>query len=53
MDTGVIAGYPLRDIRVTVIDGSFHEVDSNEMAFKIAAFDGIFRCLQKSGSCVA
>ena len=36
LDTGVIAGYPLRDVRVTVIDGSFHDVDSNEMAFKIA-----------------
>ncbi len=36
MDTGVLAGYPLVDIRVTVVDGSFHEVDSSEMAFKIA-----------------
>jgi elongation factor G len=36
LDSGVIAGYPLRDVRVTVIDGSFHDVDSNEMAFKIA-----------------
>lgn len=36
MESGVLAGYPLRDIRVTVFDGSFHEVDSSEMAFKIA-----------------
>lgn len=36
METGVIAGYPLMDIKVTLIDGSFHEVDSSEMAFKIA-----------------
>jgi elongation factor G len=36
LDSGVIAGYPLRDVRVMVIDGSFHDVDSNEMAFKIA-----------------
>jgi len=36
MQTGVLAGYPLRDVRVKVIDGSYHEVDSNEMAFKIA-----------------
>ena len=36
----VIAGYPLRDVKVTVIDGSYHEVDSNEMAFKIAASMG-------------
>ncbi|WP_447862623.1 elongation factor G [Nitrospira calida] len=37
METGVLAGYPMRDIRVTLLDGSYHEVDSNEMAFKIAA----------------
>ena len=37
MDCGVLAGYPLRDIRVTIIDGSYHDVDSSEMAFKIAA----------------
>lgn len=36
LDSGVIAGYPLVDVRVTVVDGSYHEVDSNEMAFKIA-----------------
>ena len=36
MDKGVVAGYPLIDIRATVYDGSFHEVDSSEAAFKIA-----------------
>jgi len=36
MDTGVLAGYPMVDVKVTVVDGSYHEVDSNEMAFKIA-----------------
>jgi elongation factor G len=43
MDTGVIAGYPVVDVRVAVVDGSYHEVDSSEMAFKIAgslAFKG-------------
>jgi elongation factor G len=35
--SGVIAGYPVVDIKIILIDGSFHEVDSNEMAFKMAA----------------
>lgn len=36
MDNGVLAGYPVVDVKVTLYDGSFHEVDSSEMAFKIA-----------------
>ncbi|MFA5392350.1 MAG: elongation factor G [Candidatus Paceibacterota bacterium] len=36
MDKGVLAGYPMTDIRVTLYDGSFHEVDSSDFAFKIA-----------------
>jgi len=48
METGVIAGYPLRDIRVTLIDGSYHEVDSNEMAFKIAASMGFADACRKA-----
>lgn len=37
MESGVLAGYPLVDMKVTLFDGSYHEVDSSEMAFKIAA----------------
>ena len=36
MDTGVLAGYPMVDVKVELYDGSFHDVDSSEMAFKIA-----------------
>src|SRR5262245_10705188 len=41
MQTGVIAGFPVVDLKVTLYDGSFHEVDSSEMAFKIAASMGL------------
>jgi elongation factor G len=40
MDTGVLAGFPVVDFKVTLIDGSYHEVDSSEMAFKIAGSMG-------------
>jgi elongation factor G len=36
METGVLAGYPVIDVRATLVDGSYHEVDSSELAFKIA-----------------
>ena len=41
MQNGVLAGYPMVDIKVTLTDGSYHEVDSNEMAFKVAASMGM------------
>jgi elongation factor G len=40
VDTGVVAGYPIVDVKVTAFDGSYHDVDSNEMAFKIAGSIG-------------
>jgi elongation factor G len=36
LELGILAGYPLVDVKVTLYDGSYHEVDSNEMAFKFA-----------------
>jgi elongation factor G len=36
MDSGILAGYPVKDVSVKLFDGSFHDVDSNEMAFKVA-----------------
>ncbi|QBS11114.1 elongation factor G [Legionella israelensis] len=41
LQNGVIAGYPVVDVKVTLFDGSFHEVDSSEMAFKIAGSMGV------------
>ncbi len=40
MENGVVAGFPMVDVRVTVVDGSYHDVDSNEMAFKVAGSMG-------------
>lgn len=48
MESGILAGYPLRDIRVTLFDGSFHEVDSSEMAFKIAGSMALVSACQKA-----
>ncbi|MCM8900390.1 elongation factor G [Caldicoprobacter algeriensis] len=48
MESGVLAGYPVIDVRVTVFDGSYHEVDSSEMAFKIAASMAFKEAMQKA-----
>ena len=48
MNTGVLAGYPMVDIQVALIDGSFHEVDSSDMAFKIAGSLAFKNAAQKA-----
>lgn len=48
MDSGVLAGYPVVDIKVTLYDGSYHEVDSSEMAFKIAGSIGFKEAAKKA-----
>lgn len=48
MQNGVIAGFPVVDVKVTLFDGSFHEVDSSEMAFKIAGSMGFKQGAQKA-----
>ncbi|MBI3103355.1 elongation factor G [Candidatus Daviesbacteria bacterium] len=47
-DTGILAGFPVTDIKVTVYDGSFHDVDSSEIAFKIAASLGLSEAAKKA-----
>jgi len=48
INTGVMAGYPVVDIKVELVDGSYHEVDSSEMAFKIAGSMAIKEGLRKA-----
>ena len=48
LQSGVIAGYPVLDVKVTLYDGSYHEVDSSEMAFKIAGSMAIKDALKKA-----
>ncbi|PKO07840.1 MAG: elongation factor G [Chloroflexi bacterium HGW-Chloroflexi-2] len=45
--SGVLAGYPVTDLKVTLVDGSYHEVDSSEMAFKMAAVFAFKEAFQK------
>jgi len=47
LDTGVVAGYPVLDIKVALVDGSFHPVDSSEMAFKMAGSLGVQEALKR------
>ena len=50
LTSGILAGYQVVDIKVTLYDGSYHEVDSSEMAFKIAGSMAIKEALRKAGS---
>jgi elongation factor G len=49
MEKGVLAGYPVIDVRITLVDGSFHNVDSSEMAFKIAGSLAFKKGAQEAG----
>ncbi|MEK7164222.1 MAG: elongation factor G [Patescibacteria group bacterium] len=52
MENGVIAGFPLVDLKVTLFDGSYHDVDSSEMAFKIAGSLAIQNATKKADACL-
>ena len=52
MESGVLAGYPLVDLRVKLMDGSYHEVDSSEMAFKIAGSMAIKDAVTKANPAI-
>jgi elongation factor G len=52
MQGGVLAGYPLEDVEVTLYDGSYHDVDSNEMAFKLAASMGFKEGCRKASPAI-
>ena len=49
LGAGILAGFPIVDVKVTLIDGAFHEVDSSALAFEIAARQGLREALQKAG----
>ena len=52
MMSGVVAGYPVVDCKVTLYDGSYHEVDSSEMAFKIAGSMAFKEAMRKADPCI-
>jgi len=52
MGSGILGGYPVVDIKVSVVDGSYHDVDSSEMAFKIAGSMGFKEGMKKADPCL-
>jgi elongation factor G len=50
LESGVLAGFPMVDVKVTLVDGQYHDVDSSEMAFKIAGQAGIKEAAAKAGA---
>ena len=52
MTAGVLAGFPVVDVKVTLYDGSYHEVDSSEMAFKIAGSMAFKEACRKANPCI-
>src|SRR3989475_11790112 len=49
LENGVLAGYPMVDVKVELVDGSYHDVDSSEMAFKIAGSMAVKEAARRSG----
>ena len=52
LEEGVLAGYPVIDVRATVVDGSYHEVDSSEIAFKMAGSMAARACVQRAAAVI-
>ncbi|GER87550.1 elongation factor G [Dictyobacter vulcani] len=52
LENGIVAGFPMIDVKVTLYDGSFHDVDSSEMAFKTAGSIGIKNAVAKAGAII-
>ena len=53
MQHGVLAGYPMVDVKVTLLDGAYHDVDSSELAFKIAGSMAFKDGARQAGPCTS